>query len=339
METPQVPPQQQIMQLLMGKVASQALTIAAELGIADAIGDGARPIAEIAKETGGHEDGLYRILRALAAVGVFSEQPNRHFANNATSATLRTGVEGSTRALVRWIGDETSWWTAWGKLSYSAMTGKPAFDHVHGCNPFEFFGRDQRVGEIFHGAMTDFSRATAGAVAEAYDFSGIERLVDVGGGHGFLLTTILRANPKMHGVLFDLPEVVGGADATLHASGQAARVEKAPGNFFDGVVADADAYIMKHIIHDWDDARSTKILEHCRKGLRRGGKVLIVDQVITDRPESAMGKLLDLEMLVMTPGGRERTEAEFAALAHGAGLRLTRIVPTKSPVCVVELSA
>jgi hypothetical protein len=338
METAPVPPQQQIIQLLMGKVAGQALTVAAELGVADALADGPKSVAQIAKATGGHEDGLYRILRALAALGVFSERPNRHFANNPTSETLRTGVEGSTRAFVRWLGDETAWWTAWGRLSHSAKTGEPAFAHVHGCNPFEFFARDPRVAEIFHGAMTDFSRASAGAVAEAYDFSRIGKLVDVGGGHGFLLTTILSANPKMRGVLFDLPEVVAGADATLAASGQAARVEKAPGNFFDGVVGDADAYIMKHIIHDWDDAGSARILAHCRQGLRPGGKVLIVEQVLTDGPESVMGKLLDLEMLVMTPGGRERTEAEFAALARQAGLRLTRVVPTRSPVCIIELA-
>ncbi len=336
MPTSSAPPQAQVMDLLTRKFASQALTQVAELGVADLLKDGPRTAAQLAAAAHVQEDALYRVMRALAGVGFFTEHPGRVFGNNANSEVLRTDVPGSMRAMARWLGEETSWWKAWGHLGHSLRSGGSAAEVAFGGTAFEFFGRDPRVNEIFQAAMTDFSVMTARAVVEAYDFSGINRIVDVGGGHGTLLSAVLSALPEATGVLYDLPEVIEGADATLKASGQFRRVEKVAGSFFDGVPDNADAYIMKHIIHDWDDARCLQLLENCRKGLNPGGRVLIVEQVITDRPESVLGKLFDLEMLVMTPGGRERTEGEFQKLLQSAGFEMQRIVPTKSPVCVVE---
>jgi len=326
-------PSQILMQILFGKFVSRAVTAVAEAGVADHITDDAVPVTELAAATATDEDGLYRVMRALSATGVFIEAPGRCFAHNAVSRLLRSDVEGSQRNMARWINCGPAW-SAWGRLDFSLKTGKPAFEEVHGTPIFDFlFKREPIIGEIFEGAMTDFSVVTGGAVAEAYDFSGFGKLVDVGGGHGGLLAAILRRHADVRGVLFDLAEVVAGAPGLL--GDLSSRVDIEQGSFFDGVPAGADAYIMKHIIHDWDDESCIKILSHCREGLNEGGKVLVVDMVITDAPESALGKLLDLEMLIML-NGRERTESEFADLFVKAGLRLSRVVATKSPVCLVE---
>ena len=182
--------------------------------------------------------------------------------------------------------------------------------------------------------MTGFSAMTGQAVADAYDFSVFKKIVDVGGGHGRLLSAIVTKHPDVRGVVFDRPEVVKDAPAQLGSL--ASQIETAAGDFFEGVPEGADAYIMKHIIHDWDDEHCTTLLTGCRDGMAPGGKVLVVEMVITNEPGAAFGKLLDLEMLVMTTGGRERTESEFAALFDSAGLQVSRIVPTESPVSVIE---
>ncbi|MFM1944484.1 MAG: Multifunctional cyclase-dehydratase-3-O-methyl transferase TcmN [Verrucomicrobiota bacterium] len=327
------------MQLLASKMAAQALSQIAELGVADLLKNGPRPITELAANTQTNEDALYRALRALAAFGFFTEHPNRTFANNPNSELLRTGVPGSLRAMARWLGEENSWWKAWGHLCYSIRTGESAAEITFGSNAFEFMTRTPRVNSIFQAAMSDFSAMTARAVCQSYDFSGINHIVDVGGGHGYLLSSILDKLPNAKGTLFDLPEVVENADPTLKANGNSNRITKAGGNFLDGVPANADAYIMKHIIHDWDDPRCVKILQHCKNGLRPNGRILIVEQVLSDAPESAFAKVLDLEMLVMTPGGRERTADDFRNLLNKAGLHLSRIVPTESPVSVIEALA
>ncbi|MCP5527083.1 MAG: methyltransferase [Verrucomicrobiales bacterium] len=329
-------PHERVMQLLMGKLAGQALTQIAELGVADELAHGPRTAAHLAEALDANEDALYRTMRALAAMGFFTESPGRVFANNANSETLRSAGPGSLRAFARWIGEETSWWKAWGNLSYSLRTGRPGAELAFDGTTFEFLGRNPRVTEVFQGAMSDLSAAAARAVAEAYDFGGLTRIVDVGGGHGTLLAAILSSQPDATGTLFDLPEVIAGAGAALEATGLSGRIQQVAGDFFEGVPAGADAYLLKHIIHDWDDDRCIRLLEHCRRGLNPGGRILIIEQVLGDGPGSVQAKLADLEMLVMTPGGRERTGAEFARLLRRAGLEMQRIVLTGSPVCVVE---
>jgi len=329
------PPPQQIMQLLLGKFISRSLTAVADLSIADALHQGPQSVDDLAKKTESNADALYRVLRALAAVNVFRELPGRKFENNPLSDTLRADSEHSTRAMVRWINDPAGW-RPWGRLDYSIKTGQPATEEVLGKDVFSWLQENPSSLENFQDAMTGFSAMTARAVAEAYDFSGIEKLVDVGGGHGMLLGTILNKFNGISGVLFDRPEVTSQAQMVLTKLGVADKVEVVPGDFFEGVSSGADAYILEFIIHDWDDERSAKILGNCREAMKPGGKVLVVDTVLNDSPEAAFSKLLDLEMLVMSPGGRERTEADFAALFGKCGLTLSRIVPTESPVSVVE---
>ncbi|MDA2931195.1 acetylserotonin O-methyltransferase, partial [Acidobacteria bacterium AH-259-O06] len=323
-------PQELLLKMLTGKWVSQAISVAASLGVADCLAEGPVAAEKIAEQTKANPDALYRLLRALASVGVFTETSDRAFANTALSKLLRDGVQGSQRGMARFIGMESTW-DPWGRLEHSVRTGDAAFKHFYGMNPFDYFGEHPDQGAIFNDAMTGFSAFTARAVAEAYDFLGIGTLVDIGGGHGALLAAILEANPDLRGILFDLPEVIEGAEEQLGGNPSGERIEIRAGSFFDGVPGGGGAYIMKHIIHDWDDERSVQILSNCRKALAAGGKVLVVDHVVVDGPEADLAKLLDLEMLVMAPGGRERTAAEFAALFEKSGLHLERILPTASP--------
>jgi precorrin-6B methylase 2 len=332
------PPEHLLMQMVTGKWVSKALAVVADLGIPDLLRDGARPVGELAQRAGVAEDPLYRLLRAAAACGVLKELPDRRFENNALSNLMRTDVPGSLRAMVRWICEDCAW-QAWGGLGYSVKSDRPAFDQVLGADLFEYFKQHPGAAQVFNEAMINFTSITGPAVAKAYDFSAFDTIVDVGGGHGALLATIAAVHPRVRGIVFDRPEVVAGAETYLASCGIADRIDTRAGDFLENVPPGADAYIMKHIIHDWDDARSTRILSHCRNALKAGGrpgKVLIVDQVVTDRPEGIFSKLADLEMLVMTPGGRERTDAEFAELLRSAGLTMTRIVPTESIVSIVE---
>lgn len=329
------PAEQILLQMAVGKWVSQGLKVAAELGVADLLAEGPSSAEQLAAGTGSNPDGLYRLLRALAGVGIFTERSDRRFENNALSNALRSDVPRSARAMVRWIGEEAAW-HAWADFGHSVRTGEPAFDHFHGAQVFDYFARHPGSAEIFNDAMTSFSASTGPAVARAYDFSGVRKLVDVGGGHGALLLAIAERHPALHGVLFDRPEVVAGAGRLLSGNPHGPRIEVRSGDFLEGVPEGADAYIMKHILHDWDDERCVRILGHCAGAVARGGRILVVDQVVTDGPDSTFSKLMDLEMLAMTPGGRERTEGEFRALFERVGLVLTRIVPTESPVSVVE---
>jgi hypothetical protein len=330
-----LPPEQVLLQMAGGKWVCQALKVAAELGVADVLAGGAMSADEIARRTGSNPDALYRLLRALAGLGVFTERSDRRFENNALSTPLRSDVPRSARAMVRWIGEEAAW-HAWAEFAHSVRTGEPAFDHFHDEQVFDYFAKHPHSAEIFNGAMMSFSASTGPAVARAYDFSEIKELVDVGGGHGGLLLAIAERFPAIDCVLFDRLEVIAGAGHVLSKSPHAGRIETKGGDFLEGVPEGADAYIMKHIIHDWDDERCVRILGHCAAAAAEDGRVLVVDQVVTDRPESAFSKIMDLEMLAMTPGGRERTEPEFRKLFQQAGLVLTRVVPTDSVVSIIE---
>ena len=325
------PPDQMILQILMGKLISRVLTAVVDVNVADHLVDGPKSTADLAETTDSNEDALYRMLRVLSAYGIFQENEDRVFANNGASALLASETQGSLRDMVRWINCKPAW-EAWGRLDFSLKTGKPAFDEVFGKQVFDYFKEDEVTADIFHSAMTAFSSMTAHAVADGYDFSGLQTIVDVGGGHGALLSAIVPTIPGLTGIVYDLPEVVQGADLGELAE----KISTRGGSFFDGVPEGADAYIMQHIIHDWSDEHCVTILGHCRESMAEGGKVLVLEQVITNAPESAFGKLMDIEMLAMTDGGRERTEAEFEALFAEAGLKMTKIVPTPSPVCVVE---
>jgi hypothetical protein len=321
--------------MVIAKWISQAIATAVEIGIPDRLSKGARRCSDIAKATGVSEDGVYRLLRALAGGGLFAESAGRRFKLTPMGQFLRTDHPESVAAYARFAGHESTW-APWGQLGYSVKTGMPAFDHVFGVSIFEYFSKNPEAGGIFNNAMTSISNAEAQAAAEAYDFKGVNTLMDVAGGHGLLLATILRRNRSMRGVLFDLPHVVAGAGPTFARASVVGRVQIESGDFFKELPSGADAIIMKHIIHDWDDESAKRILQTCHRALGPRGKVLIVEAVVPPGNTPHPGKMLDLQMLVLTPRGRERTKAEFEQLLRSAGFRISRIVATTSPVSVVE---
>lgn len=328
------PPDAVLMQLIAGSLVSQAVYVAAKLGIADRLAEGPRTVNELAEATGAHAPSLYRILRSLASVGVFAERADGSFELTPAAEPLRSDAPVSLRDTAVFMGEEWHW-RVWGHTLHSVMTGDPAWGRVHGAEVFPYFAANPGPSAIFNRAMTSMSHAAAEAVVEAYNFSGIEKIVDVAGGHGRLLAGILRSSPATRGVLFDLAHVIKGARAVLEAEGVSDRIEFRSGDFFESLPEGADAYVLKHIIHDWDDERALVILRNIARAMRADGKVLLVEMVIAPGNEPSFGKILDIEMLV-SPGGKERTEVEYAALFARAGLRLSRIVPTKSPFSVIE---
>jgi hypothetical protein len=332
-----VPPEGQIMQLIMGGFVSQAVYVAAKLGVADLLVNGERSTADLAAATQTDERSLYRLLRSLASVGVFTEMSDRTFANTPLSETMIADSPTSLRAMLLMIGDPEHGRVI-NDLEYSVRTGKPAWEHVHDVPVFKyFFETNKELGDIFNQAMTSGSHAQIAAVLASYDFSGIGTLADIAGGHGHLLGGVLQKYPSMKGVLFDLDVVLAGAPEMLASYGVADRVEMVEGDFFTDIPVLADAYILKHIIHDWYDDNCEKILGCIRRSMPDDGRVLIVDSVIPLGNDPHPGKWLDLEMLV-SPGGVERTAAEFETLLTNSGFKLTRIIPTPSPVSIVEAS-
>jgi ubiquinone/menaquinone biosynthesis C-methylase UbiE len=324
-------------QILLGSLASQTLYVAAKLGIADQLVDGPKSVEDLAKATETDAPSLYRVLRALASLGVFTEQEDRKFALTPTAEPLRSDAPNSLRDVAIFWGEDWHW-DVWGKILYSVRTGKSAWAQTHGEEVFSFFERNPEAAQVFNRAMSSFSSVATDAVIAAYDFGGIESLVDIAGGHGRMLTGILEANPQVRGILFDLPHVIAGAREQVAASKAAERVEFVDGDFFAEVPEGGDAYIMKHIIHDWDDERALAILKNIKRAMKPDGRVLLVEAIIADGNNQDFGKLLDIEMLV-SPGGKERTANEYSELFARAGFKMTRIVPTKSPYSVIEAVA
>jgi SAM-dependent methyltransferase len=327
-----------LLHMAVGKWVCRALHVAADLGVADVLRDGPRRVEEIAARTSVDPGALYRVLRALAGVGVFEEGEERSFGNNALSSALRTDAPGTVRALVRWIGDEAAW-RAWSELGQSVRTGAPAFDRVTGEPLFEYLASHRASGEVFDEAMASYSSVTSDAVARAYDFSRCTEIVDVGGGLGTQLVAIAERCPEARCVLFERPEVIVGARRALASAACAPRIELRAGDILEEAPAGADAYLLKHVLHDWDDERSVRILANCRRAMAPGGAILVVEQLVGEGPEASMTNLLDLEMLVMTQGGRQRTAGEISGLLRRADLRVARALATDSFVQVVEAVA
>lgn len=328
------PPPVAILRIIQGFWLSRAVYVAAKLGLADLLADQPKTAAELAVVTDTHAPSLYRILRALASEGIFTEDGAGRFALTPVAFALQTGVPGSMRAIATTeLGEEH--YPAWGDLLYSVKTGRAAFDHHFNMNPWEFFSHNPENARIFNDAMSNVTAVVNRALLDAYDFSPINRIVDVGGGHGGLMASLLKPHPAMKGVIFDLPHVVEGAQRQIESEGLTGRCEAVGGDFFQSVPPGGDAYILKWIIHDWDDERSTTILRNCRHAMVKAGRLLLIDAVVPKGNDPGFPKFMDLNMLVMT-GGRERTEREFGALFADAGFRLTRIVPTESDFSVIE---
>jgi SAM-dependent methyltransferase len=329
-----VPPPVAMLQMISGFWISRAIYVAAKLGIADHLRDGHRTVDELAAATGTHAPSLYRVLRALASVGVFTEDEKRGFALTPLAETLRTDVPGSLRAFATVeLGEEH--YPAWGELLHSVRTGEIAFDRAFGMPVWKFFEQNPENAKTFNDAMTGWTLAVNDAVLSSYDFSSISKIVDVGGGHGSLIASILKANPQMRGVLFDAPPVIEGARHRIGDEGIAERCEAVAGDFFESVPSGGDAYILKWIIHDWDDERSVTILKNCHRAMAENGRLLLVEAVVPHGSEPHFSKFIDLNMLVMT-GGRERTDDEYRTLLEASGFRRTRIIPTESAMSIIE---
>jgi len=322
------------MEMIFGFALSRSIAVAAQLGIADLLKDGPKSPDELAQAVGAHPRSLYRMLRALAGVGIFKEGGDERFSLTPLGEPLCNDAPESLRAFAALMADEVNF-EVWAQLPYSIQNGKPVAPHKFGMPWFAWLEQNPVEGKAFHDAMTSLSAGAVAAVLGAYDFSGINKLVDVGGGHGLLLASILSKYPNMTGLLYDAPTVISGAKEVLAAHGVADRCEAVGGDFLKSVPAGGDAYILKHIIHDWSDEDCLMILSHCRAGMTAGGKVLIVEMVIPERNVPAISKFLDLEMLLFLTGC-ERTEAEYRSLLDGAGFELTRIVATPSGYSVIE---
>lgn len=328
-------PFQQLLQLSMGCLPAVALYAVAKLGAPEHLAAGPLPVNQLARLCGANEDALHRILRALASLGVFTELTPRTFALTAAGRLLLKGEKGSVRDMVLWMADPFHL-RVYNELLHSAMTGETVEKKLFGMPIFDYFEKDKQEAEVFNNAMTSFSANSIPAVLEVYDFSWLDggTLADIAGGHGFVLTAILQKHAQIRGILFDLESVVSGAKPRIESLGLSSRCQAASGDFFKAVPA-ANAYVMKNIIHDWDDKRAISILKNCHSASIGKSKVILIELVLTPGDEPHPSKWIDLEMLLL-PGGRERTEQEYAALFARAGFRLTRVVPTKSPVSVIE---
>jgi hypothetical protein len=331
---PAVPPKE-LLQMVYAFIVNRCLCAAAKLGVADALAEGPRRAAEIAAKISVNESALYRVLRALASVGFFEETSPRVFSNNRLSHFLRTGVPGSMRAWVIFGGSEFIY-APYGEIVYSIETGKPASVKVHGMGDFEYLKQHPDQGRIFDDAMTSMSAALGPAVAAAYDFGQWGSIADVGGGNGILLASILKAHPKLHGVLADLPHVLERARERGYLGGElASRAKLQECDFFREVPLGCRAYVMKSVIHDWEDEKARQILSHCRRAVPADGALLLVEWGLSESNQPSAGKLADVIMLVIT-GGKERTTEEYRELLASAGFRLNKVVSTPSGMVVLE---
>jgi O-methyltransferase domain len=318
---------------MAGAALSRAVTSIADLGVADLIEAGQpQPVEHLARASKTHEPSLYRILRFLASHGLFRENEDRHFDHTPLSAALRTDAPGSYRAGAQLY---HVLFAAWDGLHHTVQTGEPGFNKVFGAPLFDHIQRHPELGPVFDAGMTSLNCYETDAMLEAYDFTGINVLADIGGGNGSFLSALLTRYPNMNGILFDLGHVTGRAKERLKTAGLAERCNVIEGSFFESIPAGADAYHLRHIIHDWTDEQCAQILGHCRKVIPDDGKLLITDCVVPAGNEPCMSKNMDITMLAF-PGGQERTEAEFRSLFSASGFELNSITRTATPICVVQ---
>lgn len=329
-----LPPSQQLFYLSKGTAISTALSLVAELGIADLLVDGPRCSADLARATDTHPPALYRVLRLLASQAVFIEVQPDYFALGRLGEYLCSDIPGTMRSWVRMTGMK-AWFQAYAEAMHSLRTGEPSFRLANGLEFFDYMAANQEQGAIFNEAMTDFGQAVSNAVVHGYDFTGLDKVIDVGGSHGSLIRTILHAYPEMRGVLFDLPRVAESARRLIADDGLAERCEIVGGDFFKAIPPGGNAYLLRWIIHDWDRERALTILENCRSAMKKTARLLLVEAVIPPGSEPHLGKLMDFVMLTGL-GGQERSGDEYAHLLNEAGFRLQRIVPTDSPFSVIE---
>lgn len=320
-------------QMIFGGFLQQSISVVAKLGISDLLQSGPTGIEELADVTHTHGPSLYRLLRALSGVGIYKELDGKRFELDVLGNFLQTDVEGSLRGFAIMIGE--AWHRgSWNQLMHTVKTGETAFQKVYGAKVFEYFTNNKEAGEIFNNAMSGLSKDIGGVLA-AYDFSAFERVIDIGGGHGSLIAELLKQNPRVQGGVFDLSVVIEGTRKLIKEAGLENRCQCLPGSFFDFIPSGADAYIMKNIIHDWNDEEAVQILRNCQPAIGDHGKLLLIETVIKEKEKSPIPLFMDLEMMVMATG-KERTELEFKELFAKAGFTLTRIIPAPSHLSIIE---
>ena len=329
-----VPPSVAMMGLITGYWVSQAVGVAAHLGVADQLRTGPRHNDDLARAVGANPQALYRVLRLLASMGVFAEVAPGSFGLTPLGETLTSDAPGSVRNFAI---TETApgHWLPWGRLDASVRSGQPMAREALGMELFDWYAQNPEEAGFFNAAMGNLSALAAGELVRVYDFSGVRTVADIGGAHGVLLAAVLRANPAARGILFDLPHVIATAGDAIAAEGLSQRCELVSGDFFEEVPAGADLHLLKQIVHDWDDERAIRLLQNCHRALAPGGKVLLVEMVVPADNRPSPAQAMDLNMLVLL-GGRERTEAEYRELLGAAGFRLERVIPTHSPFGVLE---
>lgn len=325
------PPHVQLMQYLVGKWISKPIYVAAELGIADILSGGPEPVEELARLTGTHAPTLFRVMRALASVGVFAQTPEGHFQLTPMAECLKTGAMRSTALMFHSDWNDN----AWSRLSDTVRTGETAFQLAHRMPIAQWLEQNPDAADVLSEANSIKAAASHRVIVDAYDFAHIHTLTDIGGGYGALMAEILAANPSMTGIVADLPQVIKGAEHFIREKGLENRCKTAEIDFFHSVPPGSDAYLLSHVLHDWTDEQCVKILRNCREAMKPGAKLLVVEMLVPPGNAPSIAKLLDLEMLVIT-GGRERTEAEFKSLFELAGFTGLRVIPTKESINVLE---
>ncbi len=324
-------------QMISGYMVSQVIYVTAVLGLADLTATSAMGADTLARQIGTHGPSLTRLLRALIALGLAEEPEPGRFRMTALGALLRAGIPGSWRNTALMHGAESGW-RAWGSLLHAVRTGENAFEHVFGMGSFQQLAREPERAAIFTSYMADATRRFVAAILAAHDFTHYRRIVDVGGGNGVLISSVLAALPEAEGIIFDTPSGIEGAQVQLDEAGIAARCRLVAGDFFRAVPEAADAYILKSVLHDWDDERAVAILESCRRAMRRDSALLVVERLLPERIECSDAHreivMMDVHMLAV-PGGRERTASEYAELLAAAELRSIDVRPTASPFAVV----
>ena len=331
---PHLPPSVVLMQMIGGTQISHMIGVAAQLGIADLLANGPKSIADLAAATGTHAPSLFRLLRGLASLGIFAEDDQGNFMLTSLAQPLQSGVPGSLHAFALFNVSEAVV-RPWIELAYSVRTGEAARRHIFGMSTWEYLAQHPDLDAIYNAAVSELSFHDNAAVLAAYDFAGIHTLVEVGGGQGTLMASLLAAYPSRRGVLMDQAHVLPGTRTVLEAAGLADRCELIAGNFFESVPPAGDAYLLKRVIHDWDDAQAVAILAKCHQAMAQQGKLLVIESIIPPGNTPHPGKLMDLIMLVAL-GGKERTEAEYRTLLDQAGFAVTSITPTRTGQSVIE---
>lgn len=331
---PQVPPHAQVIQMATAYWVSRAVYVVAKLGIADLLHDQPRDADDLAAATGTHPPALHRVLRALASVGLFKTDEQGGFSLTPLGAALQSDAPGAARSTV--IAVAGDWfWASWGEALHAVQTGETGVQKALGLSEYQYLAQNPEEASHFNAAMIGIHGAEPTAIVESYDFSGIQTLVDVGGGSGNLLGTILNANPHMRGVLLDRPQVVPDAQRNLSAAGVADRCQIIGGDFLEAVPGGGDVYMVSHCIHNWDESDCVRILANCRRAMQPEGRLLIIEAVVAPGDEPDPTKILDLVMLLV-PGGQERSQEEYRILLQKAGFRLTRVVPTRTSASIIE---